>query len=299
MYYQISSHCWSLLTVLQIFSTVFGSTNPYVVICCVSLSVSFNLEIPFLFFFSCNFVENAESPIRVLHSPVCWSPRVPSDAFSVRPPLTHWPTERRGAPGLGSLPGEKPAGGRHGLHGRSMFSARTEDWILQMNDSNCNHFFLIFQISTLGFHGLMYDNKTESMRTINLLQRMNIYQEVFLSILYRVLPIQVRCARWRWVVHRRWKSKSAILSGKFRMCCSDVQLAWCKSSSTLNSLHEYCGVCFLLMFYKIFWTDRSFLAYICLQCRSDKYFQCKHSSRVFEIKNIRKLANHRDPFSCE
>lgn len=51
MYYQISSHCWSLLTVLQIFSTVFGSTNPYVVICCVSLSVSFNLEIPFLFFF--------------------------------------------------------------------------------------------------------------------------------------------------------------------------------------------------------------------------------------------------------
>ncbi|KAK1330599.1 hypothetical protein QTO34_010795 [Cnephaeus nilssonii] len=41
-----------------------------------------------------------------------------------------------------------------------------------------------------GFHGLMYDNKTESMRTINLLQRMNIYQEVFLSVLYRVLPIQ-------------------------------------------------------------------------------------------------------------
>ncbi|XP_016067759.1 PREDICTED: probable C-mannosyltransferase DPY19L3 isoform X2 [Miniopterus natalensis] len=41
-----------------------------------------------------------------------------------------------------------------------------------------------------GFHGLMYDNKTESMKTINLLQRMNIYQEVFLSVLYRVLPIQ-------------------------------------------------------------------------------------------------------------
>uniref|UniRef100_A0A8D1P023 Dpy-19 like C-mannosyltransferase 3 n=1 Tax=Sus scrofa TaxID=9823 RepID=A0A8D1P023_PIG len=41
-----------------------------------------------------------------------------------------------------------------------------------------------------GFHGLIYDNKTESMRTINLLQRMNIYQEVFLGILYRVLPIQ-------------------------------------------------------------------------------------------------------------
>ncbi|XP_053528186.1 probable C-mannosyltransferase DPY19L3 isoform X2 [Artibeus jamaicensis] len=41
-----------------------------------------------------------------------------------------------------------------------------------------------------GFRGLMYDNKTESMRTINLLQRMNIYQEVFLSILYRALPVQ-------------------------------------------------------------------------------------------------------------
>ncbi|XP_036922324.1 probable C-mannosyltransferase DPY19L3 isoform X3 [Sturnira hondurensis] len=41
-----------------------------------------------------------------------------------------------------------------------------------------------------GFHGLMYDNKTESMRTINLLQRMNIYQEVFLSVLYRALPVQ-------------------------------------------------------------------------------------------------------------
>ncbi|XP_027999198.2 probable C-mannosyltransferase DPY19L3 isoform X2 [Eptesicus fuscus] len=41
-----------------------------------------------------------------------------------------------------------------------------------------------------GFRGLMYDNKTESMRTINLLQRMNIYQEVFLSVLYRALPVQ-------------------------------------------------------------------------------------------------------------
>ncbi|XP_038609275.1 probable C-mannosyltransferase DPY19L3 [Tachyglossus aculeatus] len=41
-----------------------------------------------------------------------------------------------------------------------------------------------------GFHGLMYDNKTESMRTINILERMNVYQEVFLSVLYRVLPIQ-------------------------------------------------------------------------------------------------------------
>ncbi|XP_049721023.1 probable C-mannosyltransferase DPY19L3 isoform X2 [Elephas maximus indicus] len=41
-----------------------------------------------------------------------------------------------------------------------------------------------------GLRGLIYDNKTESMRTINLLERMNIYQEVFLSILYKVLPVQ-------------------------------------------------------------------------------------------------------------
>ncbi|XP_063044863.1 probable C-mannosyltransferase DPY19L3 isoform X2 [Engraulis encrasicolus] len=41
-----------------------------------------------------------------------------------------------------------------------------------------------------GLVELINDNLTESKRTINLLQRMNIYQEVLLSILYRVLPIQ-------------------------------------------------------------------------------------------------------------
>ncbi|XP_029982916.1 probable C-mannosyltransferase DPY19L3 isoform X2 [Sphaeramia orbicularis] len=41
-----------------------------------------------------------------------------------------------------------------------------------------------------GLSDLIHDNLTESKRTINLLQRMNIYQEVFLSILYRLLPIQ-------------------------------------------------------------------------------------------------------------
>ncbi|XP_073715308.1 protein C-mannosyl-transferase DPY19L3 isoform X1 [Misgurnus anguillicaudatus] len=41
-----------------------------------------------------------------------------------------------------------------------------------------------------GLYELIYDNTTESRRTINILQRMNIYQEVFLSILYRILPIQ-------------------------------------------------------------------------------------------------------------
>ncbi|XP_029000060.1 probable C-mannosyltransferase DPY19L3 isoform X2 [Betta splendens] len=41
-----------------------------------------------------------------------------------------------------------------------------------------------------GLSDLIHDNLTESKRTINLLQRMNIYQEVFLSVLYRALPVQ-------------------------------------------------------------------------------------------------------------
>uniref|UniRef100_A0ACB8EA32 Uncharacterized protein n=1 Tax=Sphaerodactylus townsendi TaxID=933632 RepID=A0ACB8EA32_9SAUR len=41
-----------------------------------------------------------------------------------------------------------------------------------------------------GLNSLMYDNKTESMRTINILERMNVYQEVLLSILYRTLHIK-------------------------------------------------------------------------------------------------------------
>ncbi|XP_064193395.1 protein C-mannosyl-transferase DPY19L3 isoform X1 [Anguilla rostrata] len=41
-----------------------------------------------------------------------------------------------------------------------------------------------------GLSDLISDNATESRRTVNLLQRMNIYQEVFLSVLYRILPIQ-------------------------------------------------------------------------------------------------------------
>ncbi|CAL8246701.1 unnamed protein product [Lota lota] len=41
-----------------------------------------------------------------------------------------------------------------------------------------------------GLWDLVHDNLTESKRTINLLQRMNIYQEVFLSVIYRVLPIE-------------------------------------------------------------------------------------------------------------
>ena len=45
--------------------------------------------------------------------------------------------------------------------------------------------------SYLGIHGLMYDNKTEHLRTINILERFNIYQEVILGVLYRLLSLKV------------------------------------------------------------------------------------------------------------
>ena len=50
---------------------------------------------------------------------------------------------------------------------------------------------LLPAVFLLGVWELVNDNLTESRRTINLLQRMNIYQEVVLSALYRLLPIQV------------------------------------------------------------------------------------------------------------
>ena len=37
----------------------------------------------------------------------------------------------------------------------------------------------------------MYDNKTEHLRTINILERFNIYQEVILGVLYRLLSLKV------------------------------------------------------------------------------------------------------------
>lgn len=39
-----------------------------------------------------------------------------------------------------------------------------------------------------GFYELTHDNNTENWRTINVLQRFNIYQEVFLALAYRALP---------------------------------------------------------------------------------------------------------------
>ena len=37
----------------------------------------------------------------------------------------------------------------------------------------------------------MYDNKTEHLRTINVLHRFNIYQEVILASIYKILNLQV------------------------------------------------------------------------------------------------------------
>lgn len=59
----------------------------------------------------------------------------------------------------------------------------------------------------LGLSDLIHDNLTESKRTINLLQRMNIYQEVFLSVLYRLLPIQVTHHSAVSYLQQAWKHK--------------------------------------------------------------------------------------------
>lgn len=40
-----------------------------------------------------------------------------------------------------------------------------------------------------GFYDLMHDNKTEHLRTINILERFNVYQEVILGVLYKTLPL--------------------------------------------------------------------------------------------------------------
>ena len=49
---------------------------------------------------------------------------------------------------------------------------------------------------TLGIYDVMHDNRTEHLRTINILERFNIYQEVILAALYRILPIQVHLVRF-------------------------------------------------------------------------------------------------------
>jgi hypothetical protein len=42
-----------------------------------------------------------------------------------------------------------------------------------------------------GIDDLMHDNKTEHLRTINILERFNIYQEVILAVLYKLSPFRV------------------------------------------------------------------------------------------------------------
>lgn len=42
-----------------------------------------------------------------------------------------------------------------------------------------------------GLYDLTHDNVTEHLRTINILERFNIYQEVILGALYKVSPIKV------------------------------------------------------------------------------------------------------------
>ena len=52
-----------------------------------------------------------------------------------------------------------------------------------------------------GVRRLMYDNVTEYQRTINILERFNVYQEVVLGVLYKSMPLMwqvgvlMRCYR--------------------------------------------------------------------------------------------------------
>jgi len=50
---------------------------------------------------------------------------------------------------------------------------------------------VVFHVLIVGIYDVMHDNRTEHLRTINILERFNIYQEVILAALYRILPIQV------------------------------------------------------------------------------------------------------------
>lgn len=52
-------------------------------------------------------------------------------------------------------------------------------------------YFICMSLLILGVHDLMVDNKTEHLRTINILERFNIYQEVILAIIYRVTSLKV------------------------------------------------------------------------------------------------------------
>ena len=55
---------------------------------------------------------------------------------------------------------------------------------------------LLSTVSTLfkcftGLYDLMHDSSTESGRTVNILKRFNVFQEVVLAALYRLFPLKV------------------------------------------------------------------------------------------------------------
>ena len=49
---------------------------------------------------------------------------------------------------------------------------------------------MFYLIYSLGLYQLTHDNYTEHLRTINILERFNIYQEVALGIAYKMMPIK-------------------------------------------------------------------------------------------------------------
>ncbi|KAJ8307810.1 hypothetical protein KUTeg_014640 [Tegillarca granosa] len=54
-----------------------------------------------------------------------------------------------------------------------------------------NKWYKLLQYLKVSIYELTHDNLTEHPSTMNVLERMNIYQEVILSIIYRILPIKV------------------------------------------------------------------------------------------------------------
>ncbi|XP_075694505.1 protein C-mannosyl-transferase DPY19L3 isoform X2 [Rhinoderma darwinii] len=54
---------------------------------------------------------------------------------------------------------------------------------------------------TQGITDLIYDNNTESMRTINILERMNVYQEVLLAVIYRALNLWSHMEPVYWYIY--------------------------------------------------------------------------------------------------
>ncbi len=73
-------------------------------------------------------------------------------------------------------------------------------------------------INPLGLTDLTRDNKTEHLRTINILKRFNVYQEVVLAAIYKIFHLEVTpsyllCSSvYLSFMSRYWKSPSPIAS---------------------------------------------------------------------------------------